>query len=200
MNAVIEKRDFYHDIIECLVRALEAKDQYTKGHSIRVGDMAYDLGKEIGLDEVKLEKVHIAGHLHDIGKIGVPDNVLNKQGKLTESEWNHIKTHPKIGSDILSKSYNLSDISKVVLHHHERWDGKGYPYGLKGASIPLGSRIIAICDSIDAMVSHRPYRNSLSWKVCRKEVEINAGKQFDPTLVKYTKNLWKKWINYYSNN
>ncbi len=188
-----EDFELYHDIIECLVGALEAKDLYTRGHSMRVGDMTYQLAKKIGLKGEELEFIHIAAHLHDIGKIGVPDKILSKKGKLTENEWKAIKRHPEIGSNILNCSNKLRGISKLVLHHHERWDGKGYPCGLEGESIPLGSRIIAICDSIDAMTSSRSYRRALSWEVCRKEIKNNKGTQFDPFLVEAAEELWGCW-------
>lgn len=188
-------KDFrlYHDIIGCLVGALEAKDIYTRGHSMRVGDMSYQLAKTIGLKGEELEIIHIAAHLHDIGKIGVPDKILNKEGKLTASEWKAVKRHPEIGSNILNCSDELKKISKLVLHHHERWDGKGYPYGLREKNIPLGSRIIAICDSIDSMTSDRPYRRAISWEMCRQEIEANKRKQFAPFLVEATKELWNYW-------
>lgn len=183
----------YHDIIECLTEALEAKDIYTKGHSVRVADMVYEFEKSIGLTGKELEKIHIAAHLHDIGKIGIPDYILRKKGKLNAIEWEWIKKHPKISSDILSKSWVLKDISNIVLHHHERWDGKGYPHGISGEDIPFGSRIIAIFDTIDAMRSQRPYRMPIPWEQCKREIEINAGTQFDSYLVEKTLSNWDKW-------
>lgn len=183
----------YHDIIECLVGALEAKDLYTRGHSMRVGDMSYQLAKELGIEGEELEIIHIAAHLHDIGKIGIPDKILNKKGKLTDNELKAIKRHPEIGSNILKRSDKLRKISRLVLHHHERWDGKGYPSGLKGEDIPLGSRIIAICDSIDAMTSERRYRKAIPWNICKEEIEANKGTQFDPLLVEAVHKLWKDW-------
>lgn len=188
-----ENFELYHDIIQCLVGALEAKDLYNRGHSMRVGDMSYQLAKRIGLKGKELEVIHIAAHLHDIGKIGVPDKILNKKGRLTDCEWKAIKRHPEIGSNILNCSDNLRKISKLVLNHHERWDGKGYPCGIKEENIPLGSRIIAVCDSIDAMTSERPYRGSMPWKKCREEIELNMGTQFDPFLVEAAKELWEYW-------
>jgi len=180
-----KKKELYHDIIESLVAALEAKDNYTSGHSERVALMTYELSKGLGIKGVALENIDIAAHLHDIGKIGVPDKVLNKNGKLLPHEWEYIKMHPKIGFDILSKSDRLRFISKIVLHHHERWDGKGYPQGLSGITIPLGSRIIAVCDSIDAMTSDRPYRKAMSFEECINEIIINIGLMFDPVIVQY---------------
>jgi len=185
--------DIYHDIIECLTAALEARDPYSKEHSSRVADMAYDLGRRLGLKGKELEKVHIAAHLHDIGKIGVPDQILRKPGKLLPHEWAAIRRHPEIGYNILSRSRRLEDIALLVLYHHERWDGKGYPKGLKGEAIPLGARIIGLCDAIDAMTSDRPYRPALSWRQCWEEVEANKALQFDAVVVEAAEALWPVW-------
>jgi HD-GYP domain-containing protein (c-di-GMP phosphodiesterase class II) len=179
------EKEIYHDIIESLVTALEAKDFYTKGHSERVAFMTYELSKRLGIKGNELENIHMAAHLHDIGKIGVPDRVLNKKGKLMLHEWEYIKMHPKIGFDILSKSNRLKHISKMVLHHHERWDGKGYPDGISKMDIPLGSRIIAVCDCIDAMTSTRPYREAMKFEECIKELVLNKGLMFDPYIIDY---------------
>ncbi len=177
------EKEIYHDIIESLVTALEAKDYYTRGHSERVASMAHELSKKLGIKADKLENIHMAAHLHDIGKIGVPDKVLNKKGKLMFHEWEYIKMHPIIGCDILSKSNKLKHISKVVLHHHERWDGQGYPHGLFKTDIPLGSRIITVCDCIDAMTSTRPYRKAMGFEQCMKELSLNKAIMFDPLIV-----------------
>lgn len=178
-----KEKTIYHDIIESLVTALEAKDIYTSGHSERVAFLSYELSKKIGLKGLDIENIHIAAHLHDIGKIGVPDKVLNKHGKLLPHEWEYMKMHPKIGYNILSKSKKLKHIGKMVLYHHERWDGKGYPNGLIRTDIPLGARIIAICDSIDAMTSNRPYRQAMGFQICMKEILINKAIMFDPYIV-----------------
>lgn len=183
----------FHDIIECLIAALEAKDLYTSGHSSRVADMSFDLARTMGLKGQGLENIHIAAHLHDIGKMGVPENILNKKGNLLPHEWAHIQRHPEIGYNILSKSKGLCTIAEIVLHHHERWDGKGYPHGLKTDKIPLGSRIIGVADSIDAMTTARPYREAMSWEQCREEILINKGMQFDPVVVEASEKLWEKW-------
>ncbi|WP_102401859.1 HD-GYP domain-containing protein [Haloimpatiens massiliensis] len=180
-----KQQQMYHDIIESLVAALEAKDNYTRGHSDRVAHMSYELAKKIGIRGVELENIHIAGHLHDIGKIGVPDTILNKNTKLLPHEWQYIKMHPEIGFNILNKSNKLKNISKIVLYHHERWDGKGYPKGIGGTDIPLGSRVIAVCDSIDAMTSDRPYRKAMSFEACIDEIINNKGIMFDPVIAQY---------------
>lgn len=184
----------YHEIIECITCALDAKDSYTAGHSQRVSDMALKVCQLIGLNEKDTEKIHIAAHLHDIGKIGVPDAVLNKAGKLTEAEFDFIKKHPAIGAEILGKSHKLSELSDIVLMHHERYDGKGYPTGAAGTEIPMGARIIAICDSIDAITSNRCYRNAHSFEYCYEEIEKNLGKMYDPILGRYVLDNWEDII------
>lgn len=184
--------DIYHDIIESLAAALDAKDAYTSGHSTRVGNMSHDLSKCLGISEYDIQMIHIAAHLHDIGKIGVPDNILNKTGKLDSSEWNLMKKHSEMGYNILIKANSLKDISHIVLHHHERWDGCGYPNGLSKDEIPIGSRIIAICDSIDAMKSTRPYRKTISTSKCYEEILKNKGIMYDPQI---TDCIIKNWSN-----
>ncbi|MCT4633102.1 MAG: HD-GYP domain-containing protein [Firmicutes bacterium] len=188
----------YGDIIHCLVNALEAKDRYTSGHSTRVGDMCQDFGKILDLEDDMVELIHMSGHLHDIGKIGIPDWIINKTGGLDDSEWSIMKSHPVIGHDIIKESEYLKDISKNVLYHHERWDGHGYPNGLSKHEIPLGARVIAICDSIDAMMSKRAYRDAYDWNYAKKEVLKNSGSQFDPNLVNKMEPLWEVWTKRYS--
>lgn len=186
----------YHDIIDCIASALDAKDNYTAGHSQRVSDMAYAICQLIGLSHKDTEKIHIAAHLHDIGKIGVPDSVLKKPGKLDEEEWQQMKKHPEIGANILSKSHRLMDLYEIVLHHHERYDGKGYPEGLKAEQIPVGARIIAICDSIDAMTSNRHYRKAMSLEYCYSEIEKNLGTMYDPIIGKFVLQHWEEVTKY----
>jgi putative nucleotidyltransferase with HDIG domain len=181
----------YHDIIMSMVAALEAKDLYTSGHSTRVANMAYNLGKVLGMTEEELKFIHIAGDLHDIGKIGVPDNVLNKPGKLESEEWELMKKHCNIGYNILSKASTFKDISQIVLYHHERWDGKGYPQGLKEEEIPFASRILAVCDSIDAMKSDRPYRKCISDEICKEEISKNQGIMYDSKIAGCMLDNWE---------
>lgn len=187
--------EVYHDIIESMAAALDAKDIYTAGHSTRVGNMAHKLGICLGIKDEELEMLHIAGHLHDIGKIGVPDNVLNKKGRLDSDEWRLMKKHSEIGYNILSKVKSLENISYIVLHHHERWDGEGYPKGLCKEEIPMGSRIIAVCDSIDAMKSDRPYRKSISDEICRNEIKKNQGIMYDLKIAKCMLENWGDIVN-----
>jgi putative nucleotidyltransferase with HDIG domain len=184
----------YHEIIECIACALDAKDPYTAGHSQRVSDMTLRVCRLIELNENQIEQIHIAAHLHDIGKIGVPDKILNKPGKLNDEEWESIKKHPHIGAEILSKSAHLNELKNIVLYHHERFDGRGYPSGLTGEKIPLGSRIIAICDSIDAMTSTRSYRKEHTFEYCYKEIQKNLGIMYDPVIGEDVLKHWKEII------
>ena len=184
----------YHDIIKSMVAALEAKDLYTSGHSARVAHMAYNLGKVLGMTEEELNFIHIVGDLHDIGKIGVPDKVLNKAGKLEVEEWELMKKHCDIGYNILSKASTFKDVSRIVRYHHERWDGKGYPEGLKAEEIPFAARILAVCDSIDAMKSDRPYRKCISDEICRNEISKNEGIMYDSKIAQCMLENWGKIV------
>ena len=184
----------YHEIIDCITFALDTRDPYTGGHSQRVSDMALEVCKLLKLNQNDTEKIHIAAHLHDIGKIGIPDSILLKQGKLDDSEWQIMKNHPEIGANILKKSAYLTELAEIVLFHHERFDGKGYPLGKSGNDIPLGARIIAICDSIDAMTSNRCYRKSLSFEDCYNQIKINLGKMYDPEIGIKVLDNWKNII------
>ena len=181
----------FHEIIECIVSALDAKDPYTAGHSERVSDMAIAVCEILNLTEEQTQQIHIAAHLHDIGKIGVPDIVLLKEGRLTDDEWKKMKKHPEIESEIFSKSKQLSELKDIVLHHHERYDGKGYPSGLKAEEIPLGARVIAICDSIDAITSNRCYRKAHDFDFCYEEIKKNLGVMYDPEIGQLVLDNWK---------
>lgn len=184
----------YHDLIDSIVAALEARDQYTANHSRRVSDMTEQACIALGMKEEKYENIHIAAHVHDIGKIGIPDAILSKPGRLDEEEWAYIKNHPQIGADILSKSRTLQPLAEIVLHHHESWDGTGYPSGIKSFDIPWGARIISVCDSIDAMMSNRVYREALSGDKCKREISRLAGKRYDPDIAQCILNQWDKIV------
>lgn len=187
-----EENFVYHEMVECITSALDARDPYTGNHSRRVSDMACMLCGYIGLSEGETQEIHISAHLHDIGKIGVPDRVLLKPSRLDDEEWALMKKHPQIGADILAKSEHFSRISAIILHHHERYDGKGYPFGSAGNEIPLGSRIIAVCDSIDAMASARAYRSAMPMDKCRAEIEKNIGLMYDPKIAKAALLHWSE--------
>lgn len=169
--------------VRALAEAVDAKDEYTRGHSRRVAEYAKALAEAIGCDAGFVDLVYTAGTLHDVGKIGVPDNVLKKAGKLTEDEFQHIARHPELGEKIVSQIPQLKDALPGVRHHHERWDGKGYPDGLSGDEIPLIARILAVADAYDAMTSDRPYRPGMPIDQALDEIKLGMGKQFDPKLV-----------------
>lgn len=178
-------KKLYLGTIEGFVKAIEAKDVYTKGHSERVVKIAVKIAIEMGLPRKGIELLQHAGVLHDIGKIGIDNSILNKQESLTELEYDEIKKHPAIGKAIVSSIKFLLETAKIILHHHERWDGKGYPDRLKNDEIPLFSRILCIADSYDSMTSDRPYRPAMSEKKAVSEIKKSAGSQFDPSLIKY---------------
>jgi HD-GYP domain-containing protein (c-di-GMP phosphodiesterase class II) len=165
------------------VNALEASDMYTKGHSERVKMLALELGRYIGLDVRELEILEQASILHDIGKIGIESFILQKQGKLTSKEYSLIKLHPLIGEEILGPIDTLESVRQTILQHHERYDGNGYPYGLRGEELSLKARILSVVDTFDAMMSERSYRKALPLYQIKEELGANAGSQFDPYVV-----------------
>jgi diguanylate cyclase (GGDEF)-like protein/putative nucleotidyltransferase with HDIG domain len=166
-----------------IASAVEAKDPYTYGHSKKVNIYSVALAEAIGLSPDEVSALSAAALLHDIGKVGIPDKVLNKKGKLTKEDWETIKAHPKLGANIISNIPRLAPSVNSILYHHERWDGSGYPEGLNGEEIPLEARILAIADSFEAMTSARPYRPALSLEEVVTELRQGAGLQFDPKLV-----------------
>lgn len=166
--------------MKVLVNALEARDEYTKGHSERVSKYSVMLARYMKLPTAVVEKIEIASSLHDIGKIGVRDEILLKSGNLTDEEYAKIQEHAVVGAEILKPVESLSEIIPLILYHHERWDGKGYPSMLEGEEIPLGARIMAVADTFDAVTSNRPYRNALGTKQALTIVRENLGKQFCP--------------------
>ncbi|MHB0866166.1 MAG: HD domain-containing phosphohydrolase [Thermoleophilia bacterium] len=178
-----EIRNTYVGAVKSLAQALEAKDPYTNGHSIRVTEVTVTLAQELGLDHEMLEQVRLAGLVHDIGKIGVPEVVLHKSGKLTDEEFEFIKSHPAAGEKILSPVIKDKTVLGMVRHHHERFGGGGYPGGLVGEDIPLGARLMAVSDAYDAMTSTRPYRGAMTPEKARAQLLSNRGSQFDPELV-----------------
>jgi len=169
--------------IHSLVSTVEARDPYSYGHSRKVNTYAVALAEAIGLSPEEVSRISTAALLHDIGKIGISDEVLNKKGKLDEENWEAVKTHPRLGANIVSSIPNLAPCVSSILYHHERWDGSGYPEGLKGEEIPLEARILAIADSFEAMTSARLYRPPLPLDEVIKELRQGAGTQFDPDLV-----------------
>ena len=179
----MEMRNLYISTIQALNKTVEAKDPYTSGHANRVGEYAVELAEAFELPFTSIENIKTAAILHDIGKIGINDSILNKASKLTVEEYHEIMKHPSIGADIISKVDFLKDITIIVKHHHERYDGKGYPDGLKGDEIPIEASILMIADSYDAMTSDRPYRKALTPEEAVEELRKNSGTQFHPELV-----------------
>ena len=174
----------YLDTIGILRQTVEAKDPYTRGHSDRVSEYSVLIGKKLGLDEKTLHILKIGGLFHDIGKIGIPDSILLKESKLSDEEYSQIKNHPMIGVHMLGDAAIFTDILPIVKHHHERYDGRGYPSQLVGDNIPYVARIAAVADTFDAMTSKRSYRDSLPIDVVRAEIERCSGTQFDPNIAK----------------
>ncbi|MDN5304178.1 MAG: hypothetical protein PWP46_1060 [Fusobacteriaceae bacterium] len=189
----------FHEFIESLNEIVELKDTYTRGHSNRVAEISTLIAKSLNLSNEDIFLTHISGHLHDIGKIGIPDQILLKKGKLTNEEYETIKLHPNLGYNILKKVKNMKNLAIIIKHHHERWDGKGYPDNLKGDDIPLISRIISIADAFDAMNSSRSYRNKLEIDYILNEIKNNLGTQFDPIIGKRFLEIFEKNSEFFYN-
>lgn len=177
---LLEKRS-YLSTVRALAAAVDARDPCTRFHSRNVAALASALAKKINLEEERVRKIEIAGLLHDVGKIGIPDSILKKSEKLSPAEKKIIEEHPVLGERIL-KNTDLIDILPWIRAHHERWDGKGYPDRLKGEEIPIEARILALADAFDAMTSERPYQDALTLEEAVKEIETHKGTQFDPLL------------------
>ena len=172
----------YLDSIETLRYTVEAKDVYTRGHSERVAEFSVLIGKKMGFSEAELKTLRIGGLFHDIGKIGIPDSILLKEAKLTDDEYSEIKNHPAIGKHILSNATLFQDIIPIVYHHHEKYNGTGYPERLAGDSIPTFARIASVADTFDAMTSKRSYRNAIPIEIVKEEIAKCSGTQFDPEI------------------
>jgi HD-GYP domain-containing protein (c-di-GMP phosphodiesterase class II) len=178
-----EQADFFASVVRALTSAIDAKDPYTCGHSDRVARLSVAIARRMGCSSEELDTIYLSGLLHDIGKIGIDDNVLRKPGALTEAELEHIKAHPHLGFKILHGVKQLDKVLPVVLHHHEAWDGGGYPAGLRAEETPRLARIVAVADSIDAMSSDRPYRKGIPDEKLDRILREGAGKQWDPQVV-----------------
>lgn len=176
-------RELATAVLVSLVRAIDAKDPATRGHSERVSALARAVGEELKLPPAEVDRLRLAGLVHDLGKLGVPESILLKKGKLTDEEFAAIRRHPQAGVDILRGIEPLADLLPAVLHHHERYDGRGYPAGIGGEAIPLHARILGVVDAFDAMHSRRSYHEGAAVAACLGEIERNAGSQFDPRIV-----------------
>jgi putative nucleotidyltransferase with HDIG domain len=186
----------YTGTLEALVNALDARDQETKGHSLRVSRYMMDIAREMGVREGSQEWLDMqrGSLLHDVGKIGVSDTILLKPGKLTPEEWSYMRQHPEIGYNMLREVKFLEGAAEIILSHHERFDGKGYPRGLGGDEVPLGARIFAVCDTFDSMTSDRPYRRALSTLDAMNEILKCRGSQFDPRVVEAFMDIYEIWV------
>lgn len=171
-----------NQIVNALLAALAERDYRAQGHAKRLQEMCHKLGEKLGLSSNQLADLSLLARLHDLGKVGIPDSILNKEGSFSDDEWKTMHRHPEVGYRIADSSPNLAPISKLILYHHERWDGKGYPHGLKGEAIPIECRILALADSFDAMTNDRPYRKAMSKKDALSEIHKCSGTQFDPSL------------------
>lgn len=178
-----DQSQLFASSVQALTSAIDAKDRYTSGHSNRVAYYSVSLAKHLGLSKAERDTLYVAGLLHDIGKIGIDDHVLNKPGALTEEEFEQIKLHPELGFEILKGVRQLDSVLPIVLHHHEAWDGSGYPHGLAGHKIPQMARIMAVADSFDAMSSDRPYRKGISDEKLDSILRDGAGSQWDPEVI-----------------
>jgi putative nucleotidyltransferase with HDIG domain len=170
------------DHLDRLTGAVDAKDRYTRRHSLRVAVLARTLAIACGLTERQADRIYLAGRLHDVGKIAVPESILHKAGRLTDEEFATMKFHAEIGAEILREIPQFADLVSAVMHHHERFDGRGYPAQLCGHAIPLPARILCLADSLDAMTSHRPYQQSIPLSDALEEIASCAGTHFDPEI------------------
>ena len=184
------------EVMKTLANTIDAKDKYTNGHSVRVATYSREIARRCGKSAKEQQDIYYMGLLHDIGKIGIPDNIINKPGRLTEEEYQIIRQHPVIGSDILKTISQIPAIVTGARWHHERYDGKGYPDGLVGEEIPENARLIGVADAYDAMTSNRSYRKVLSQEIVRREIEIGKGTQFDPYFAKIMLEMIDEDINY----
>ncbi len=194
-NLLNEFEELFIGTLRAFSKIIDAKSPWTRGHSERVTKYAILIGRELGLSRDQLRRLEVAALLHDIGKIGIPESILDKPGKLTKEEYEIVKRHPEIGAEILSSIRQFEEVVPAIRHHHERYDGRGYPDGLKGEEIPVMARIIAVADAFDAMLSKRPYRDALSLNSAVKELQRNKGSQFDPQIVDILLNIIPDLLN-----
>ncbi len=194
-NLITDLQDLFSGTVKAIIEALDAKDTFTSGRSKRVAFYALKMVNKLALKPEEASRIELAGLLHDIGMIGVAEDILNKSQKLTQEEYDKVKMHVFYSIKILEDIKQLNEITEIIKYHHEYYNGKGYPYGLKGEEIPLGSRIIAIADAFDSMVSNRAYRSSKTPDEAVQILEQGAGEQFDPNLVEIFKSILPEAMN-----
>ncbi|MGP4041021.1 HD-GYP domain-containing protein [Gracilibacillus sp. D59] len=186
-------------IVKGVITTIELKDPYTRGHSERVAEYAVTLAKATGeFDDEELKTFYYSCLLHDVGKVHIPDSILSKPGKLTEEEFDIIKTHPTVGAQAIAEVEGIAENINVIKHHHERWDGKGYPDGLKGNQIDYLARVVSIADAFDAMTSSRSYRAALPIEKAYENILNGSGTQFDPDLITIFQKIYPKWVDYHN--
>jgi putative nucleotidyltransferase with HDIG domain len=189
-----ENKELFINSIRALAQAIDAKDPYTRGHSERVAAYAETIAAEMGLPADEVEKVKLSGLLHDVGKIGVDDRIIRKPTALTEEEFELMKTHPVKGAAIMSAIPQLSDVIPGMKYHHEKWQGGGYPFGLKGEEIPLQARIVTVADTFDAMTTTRPYQKAMEIQFVVDRIRQFAPSRFDPRIVEAFLSAWEKGL------
>lgn len=187
--------DSYASLFNGIVTAYEGKDTYTGGHTSRIIDMATGICRAMRVPSDDTQLIALAALVHDIGNVGIPERILNKNGQLNQMEYGVVCSHSQLGADILSGIEDFDEVVDIVLHHHERWDGKGYPDGKSEKSIPFASRVLAVCESVDAMLSFRPYRKTMLVTECKNELQRNAGTMFDPSIIKVLLENWEQIVS-----
>ena len=183
LEKIVELREMNEQLVHSFADALDLRDHETAGHTRRVATLARLIGRQLGLSRRELDDIYAAGSLHDLGKIGIPERVLDNRGSLSDQDWGLIHTHPELGARIIDPVPALAGTAALIRACHEHWDGSGYPHGLRGEQIPLGARVVFTCDAYHAMREHRPYQPSLSAEEARHRLEQLAGKHFDPAVV-----------------
>ncbi len=183
-HKLLKESSTHSHLVKALLKTMEAKDYIIEGHAVRMEELCVKIGAALKLSQKQMDRIKLLSKFHDIGKVGIPDNILKKAAKLTDAEWRIMKTHSEIGMRIAESSPELRDIALLIYHHHERWDGKGYPAGIKETAIPIECRILSIVDAYDAMTNDRPYRMALSKLQALHEIYTCSGTQFDASLVR----------------
>jgi putative two-component system response regulator len=191
---IVQLKAAYKDSLFVLAGAIEMRDAYTHAHMHRLGEYSRALANVLQWGDDQLEELEYGAILHDIGKIYVSDSILQKNGKLNEEEWAEMRKHPEVGARMIRDIPYLAPAVPLVKHHHERWDGKGYPDGLQGESIPVGARLLAVADAFDAMTSDRPYRKAMTGEAAYEEILHGSGKQFDPSMVDAMQRCWSEGV------